>query len=289
MVCSDDSALARFLSRSQNPDELKHFLETASERAIAAWPGIKMSADEFTTCLAEHIPDGPDPLDVLARLHLEDLYLACACAQGFPEAILAFQKEHGASITETLCRRGLNATESADAWQNILVKLFTANTDQQPRIRQFSGIGPLRKWLQVIASREAYDLFSKKNPAATFGVDSIGQIPAGSEDLEMVMLKESCRESFREALRSAFAALTKKQRNLIRYSTLEGLSFDQIGGIYQVNRSTISRWLAYARKTLLAETRRALGESLRITSSEVQSILRLAQSQLDISLQKYLD
>ena len=39
---------------------------------------------------------------------------------------------------------------------------------------------------------------------------------------------------------------------------LDGLSLNQIGAIYQVNKSTISRRMSHARETLLEKTRERL-------------------------------
>ncbi len=45
---------------------------------------------------------------------------------------------------------------------------------------------------------------------------------------------------------------------MLRLHFLEGLSLNQIGAMYQVNKSTISRRMARARETLLERTRERL-------------------------------
>ena len=59
---------------------------------------------------------------------------------------------------------------------------------------------------------------------------------------------------------------------------------DQIGLLYRVHRVTASRWLAGARKAVLSHTRRLLTDQLDISAEEFESIVRLVQSQLDLSI-----
>ena len=53
---------------------------------------------------------------------------------------------------------------------------------------------------------------------------------------------------------------------------------------YQVNRSTVVRWLSQARHTLLKETERLLREHIALDGAEFSSVMRLVQSLLDLSL-----
>ena len=58
--------------------------------------------------------------------------------------------------------------------------------------------------------------------------------------------------------------------------------------MYGVHRATATRWLAQIRAQVLAETRRRLGEVLAVPARELDSVMDLVQSRLDVSLQRML-
>ena len=69
---------------------------------------------------------------------------------------------------------------------------------------------------------------------------------------------------------------------------LDGLTMDAIGGIYQVHRITVVRWMNQARQALAKETRRELSTRLRVDHQELESIMRLIESQMEVSLRAFL-
>jgi len=94
---------------------------------------------------------------------------------------------------------------------------------------------------------------------------------------------------FGRALRQAFGELESQERNILRLHFLESLSLNQIGAMYQVNKSTISRRMARARETLLWRTRERLEEQLSLEPSELDSLLELLGPRLDLSLASVLN
>ena len=66
-------------------------------------------------------------------------------------------------------------------------------------------------------------------------------------------------------------------------------SIEQIGAIYRVHRATVARWIADARELLLHQTRELLSRRVRVSNDELESILWLIDSQMDVSLHRCLD
>jgi RNA polymerase sigma-70 factor (ECF subfamily) len=102
------------------------------------------------------------------------------------------------------------------------------------------------------------------------------------------MLKQKYREAFRQSFVEAVAALPPRERNLLRQNVIDGLSIDDLGKLYGAHRATAARWLAEARKELLAGTRVRLVERVGIPEDECDSIMRLVHSQLDVTLRRLL-
>ena len=104
----------------------------------------------------------------------------------------------------------------------------------------------------------------------------------------LAQLKDRYREEFRIAFAEAAAKLTDRERTLLRYRFFDGLSIDEIGVLYRAHRATVARWIAAIRENLFETTRAVLTERLSITQSEVDSVLRLIDSQLEISIEAML-
>ena len=74
----------------------------------------------------------------------------------------------------------------------------------------------------------------------------------------------------------------------MRHQLLDGLSATQVADLYNVHRATAKRWLASARVRLLELTREAMRERLRIDTHELDSVLRMVESRLEITARVYL-
>ena len=69
---------------------------------------------------------------------------------------------------------------------------------------------------------------------------------------------------------------------------LDGLSIDQLAAFYRVHRATTARWIEAARQAVLDGTRKELIRRLQLSRSELDSVMRLIGSQLDVSLSRVL-
>ena len=97
---------------------------------------------------------------------------------------------------------------------------------------------------------------------------------------ELTYLKRHYREHFQLALRGALDVLSPRQRTLLELELVDGLQPAAIAAIYNVHRTTVVRWIASVRDTLAAHTRKALMLQFAMGTAEVESVLRLIQSEL---------
>ena len=86
------------------------------------------------------------------------------------------------------------------------------------------------------------------------------------------------------ALADTLRELTIDQRNVLRMHYLDDLTIDEIAACYRVHRSTAARWIAETRNHILDEVRRQLRERTRSTPSEIDSLLRLVRSEVELTL-----
>jgi len=108
------------------------------------------------------------------------------------------------------------------------------------------------------------------------------------DDPELGFLRAQYRETVDAALRAALAGLDARSRALLRYQLIDGWSIDQVGKLYGVHRATAARWLSDAREALGELIRAELAARLRIATEDVDSIVRLVQSRVDMSLDRLL-
>jgi len=101
-------------------------------------------------------------------------------------------------------------------------------------------------------------------------------------------LKAEYRTEFATALREAIGELSAEDRTLLRQQIVDELSIDEIGAAFGVHRATAARWLQRARGALVTHTRGRLAARLKVSVEEVDSVIRLVQSQLDASVIRYL-
>jgi RNA polymerase sigma-70 factor, ECF subfamily len=119
-----------------------------------------------------------------------------------------------------------------------------------------------------------------------------GSAPADSPllatDPELELLKKKYSAEFKRAFQAAVTSLERRDRTLLKLHFVNQVSQESIGKMYRVNGSTISRWLSLAREALLERTRAALQEELSLDHGAVNSLLRLVDSELSLSLARVL-
>ena len=83
-------------------------------------------------------------------------------------------------------------------------------------------------------------------------------------------------------------ALDDRERMVYRLHIIEGLTVERIAKTYGVSHSTISRWMASARASIVAEAQRLLRDEIRASEDDYESMSRLLVSQLDLSVSRLL-
>jgi RNA polymerase sigma-70 factor (ECF subfamily) len=150
-----------------------------------------------------------------------------------------------------------------------------------PRIQSYNGRGPLGGWLRMVTTRIAADLRRSQRHDGR-SVDP--PFSPRSPDPEVAYLKERYRSEFEQAVEQAFGALGTRESNVLRLHFLDELAPTAIAGMFQVSVRTVQRWIASAETDLMAGVRRILSERLKLSPSELESLLGLVRSQLSVSL-----
>ena len=276
--------IAEDLRASVGP-ELDGELAGLVARAREEVPGVELDPLAFVAYVAERVTFDVHGRPVLRPLHAGDLWIAFGCVTQHPAALAAFEARFAPEITSAL-RRSFERALAEDAEMRLRDKLMLVAPDQAPRLASYSGRGDLRAWLRAAAVRTAIDLMRSRK---TIAVEPGALDEAGlASDPLLAALKARYREAFRAAFGEAAAQLTDRERTLLRYRFLDDLSIDEIGVLYRVHRATVARWIAAIRESLFEATRQRLMAQLAIADSDVDSVLRLIDSELDFSIEAFV-
>jgi RNA polymerase sigma-70 factor, ECF subfamily len=237
-----------------------------------AWPELEVDPQKFRAHLETRrlVPDAS---------RAADLYLAFGCLQSLPRALAAFERTLLARIPTFVAKLHPTQELIVELKQVIREQLFTGAA---PKIAEYSGTGPLAAWLRVVVLRAALKLKRSRGEQP---------LPREPPDLaltesspELQALRNRYRPLFDDAFRDALAGLTTDERNLLRLHFVDGVSMDELGKLFRVNRSTVFRRINSCTAALNRAIRVHVGEELGLSTSEFDSLADLVASDLQLSL-----
>ena len=269
-------------------------IAAALAAAREKWPASRVS-DVEDAAIVREIEAGlaaqRDPEAALARLRVEDLVLARWCATGDARALAAFESVYRGDLDAVVARFRRLAATGDELHQVVRIKLFVGSAGRAPRIADYSGFGFLQNWLRVTALRALVDVArgekARKLEELLADEEWLDISAPGAEAAGRYTRAELGR-AVKRAFASAVAGLAPRQRNFLRHAQVDHLTLDQIAALYGVHRATVARTLAEARAQLGVETRRALGAALGMVDDELDSVVRAADSRIDLSLSRVL-
>ena len=216
------------------------------------------------------------------ELHAADVELAAACARGEPAAIAAFDRAYGAELDGAIARSPRLGIARDEFRQLVRTKLFVGAPGKPARIASYTGDGPLKAWVRVTAARVVIDLARAHDDREQPADDAMLARLASPHDPALLLLQSAYGAHVQDAFREGLAALSVRQRNLLRQRYLHGLVADKLAPVYAVHRATAFGWLEDARQALMAQVRLAL--RVRIPDSELESVVGLLGSKLEVSV-----
>jgi RNA polymerase sigma-70 factor, ECF subfamily len=272
-------------ARSQvSPPALETVLGELLARARAAWPQVRLEAEVFVGYLGERLPPSAEPERVLRAVHAGDLFLAAACVRGDAAAQAALEAHFLPKVAAAATRVLRDADATAEVVQRLRTRLLFSEEGRAPGLAAYQGQGPLAAWLRAAAVRTALNLrrgAGRQERAEQEALAAEATLAAGAD---WVPPGERHSGDFRAALAEALAALPSRERTLLRLHLVEGVSLERLGTLYRAHKSTVSRWLAQAREDVREGTRTRLAERLRLSPSEVHSVLRAEADQWEQTL-----
>jgi RNA polymerase sigma-70 factor (ECF subfamily) len=253
-------------------------LRDVLDRVRLARPAPVLSDRRFLSWLAVRAPPGGP--GALHKLHVEDLYLACACVDGFGWAHLELEARCFGQLGRIAARFDGGGAFTDELVQHVRTALIIGD-GRRPKLEGYGGLGSLESWVRGVAVRAGMNLTRRGRDAT--GGDALLELAELSDDLELANLKAAYRTAFREAFRAAVAELPAETVLLLKQYYFDELTLEQLARFLGVHTATAGRRLEKAREMLWGRTRAGLAQHLSLSEAELDSVLRLVQSKIEIS------
>jgi len=247
-----------------------------------AWPDVRVAEAVVAERLGRLDATG------LEDSRLAELCLVWACLTGDPAAQRAIDRAIHAEAQRAVTELRQPAWLVDDLHQELGQRLLVATGGGEPRLASYAGRAALGRWLGVTAMRTAINLTRRARPESPLVGD---EVAAALVPPELAMVRDRYRVEVEAAIRSAFDALhDPRDRNLLRLYYLEHIGLEQLGRMFGVHGSTVSRWLTALREGIVADTRSYLSDRLGLAGNyaDVDSLIRAVHSELDITLSRIL-
>jgi RNA polymerase sigma-70 factor (ECF subfamily) len=218
---------------------------------------------------------------------VDDAALAHACSTGDERAIKRFEELYFGGIDPALQKIGMAPAEVDDVKQLVRVSLFVGSGGKPPRVTEVVGQGSLRALVRVMAVRTALNLRRRDHRLVLDDgplLDAL--VPAA--DPALALVSEHSRSHLRRAFEDAMARLPRRDRTILRMHLVQAQSIDDIGLAFRVHRATAARWLGRIRDVLERDLRRNLNRVAGSSAQDLDSMLRVAESRLELSFERVL-
>lgn len=252
------------------------WLEAATREATQRW-NVRVDSATVTSWLARFPSQRP-----AAPERALELVLCIAAAGGESSAVAAFERDFLAPAVARLGGSLARHAHRDEVAQRTRLKLLV---EQPPRLATWSAQVPLAAWLRAVVARVATDCAREHDVdlAADETERALEHLPASS-DPEFESVRRQHQGLLAQALREALGALPRRERTVLRLHVFQGLGADQVARVFHVDATTVRRWIRGARDTVQAGLRDRLTHKLKLSQSQLDSLVRGIDASLDLSV-----
>jgi RNA polymerase sigma-70 factor (ECF subfamily) len=262
-------------------------LELVAQDAEARWSSsFLVDRRAFIAYLAARLGPGEHAAEAM-RSHAEDLYLACGCMLGIPEAVRIFDATL-IEIAAGLHHMRLQPTVLDEVCQVTREKLLVGDAGRGPRIAEYTGRGALRGWARVVLSRTALNTLRDHKRGVPLEEALLAQVATDGGDPELSCLRNRFGGALDRALESAMGQLTADERVLLRQRFVDGLTPEQLARLYRKHRITMVRRINGVLRALREHTEALLAGEVGCGRATAVSIVNMALSQAHLSIRRCL-
>jgi RNA polymerase sigma-70 factor (ECF subfamily) len=240
----------------------KLFADSSSDRWHLSFQSFQSALTRSAAKrFGESAPGAEKIQEYFASLHMKDLVLACACADGSENAwneFVAQYRSYLRAAAAAVLRRPITDPATTDLADSLFADLYGMSGGKaggRSLFRYFHGRSSLKTWLRaVLAQRHIDSIRAEKK------FDSLDDSTENGETRRVPELsvaaipsdphRETYLQKFREALTLALASLDARDRDRLRLYYAEGRTLAEIGRTLGEHESSVSRNLERVRREL---------------------------------------
>jgi RNA polymerase sigma factor (sigma-70 family) len=235
------------------------FAEELARCAAARFRGKQPSAEELNAFVGD--------------LRLEDLGLACACADGLAEAwehFVGIYRSYLRACAGAMLKRSANAPEAQELADSLFAELYGFSAEKRGSLlRYFHGRSSLKTWLRAVLAQRHVDRIRAGRKFEELGDEDRAEGARLAGPAAVLQIADPHRGTyllkFTNALQTALANLDARDVALLRMYYAEQKKLAEIGRGLGEHESSVSRHLEKVRQ----DVRRAVEEMLRRGSEAV--------------------
>jgi RNA polymerase sigma-70 factor, ECF subfamily len=213
----------------------------------------------------------------LDALHLEDLALAVACADGDEAAWEAFLTRYRHDLGRAAAAIA-GETDGDEILDALLVDLFARGDGTGPRrslFDYFHGRSRLTTWLRALIGQRHVDRLRVARR-----LEPIDEVAEGDPRLAAATAVDPDRARLVAAMHAAFdaalAALESRDRLRLAYYHADGLKLAKIGALLGEHEATVSRKLQRTRDAIRSQVDRQLVAELGLDAAQLRQCYEYA-------------
>jgi RNA polymerase sigma-70 factor (ECF subfamily) len=275
----DEPMLDRAFKRSNAPrwNLARSSFAHALERSVAS----RFATESWTPAAVSHYVDS---------LNLEELALACACAEGQVSAWAYFIECHrpGLRAAARAIVGDEEGNELADSLYAELYGLEERDGQRRSLFDYFHGRSRLSTWLRSILAQRHIDRIraARKTRSLDEGDEALPDRPAVAVEEQPDRLRYA--HIAQQALGAAIRSLEPPDRLRLSFYYLQRLTLAQIGRLTGEHEATVSRKLDRIRSGLRADVQRQLRQERGMGDAQVQACLEFALEDVGMDLGEWL-
>jgi RNA polymerase sigma-70 factor (ECF subfamily) len=216
----------------------------------------------------------PAPAEIdraVDALHLDDLVLACACAEGLDAAWEHFIREYRPTLyraADAIDPSG-SARDLADGIYAELFGLAERDGERRSHFRYYHGRSSLGTWLRAVLAQRHVDRIRATRRLDSLPPDeSAVALPAPSHG--DVPDRPRYLTAMRVAVAAAVSALPARDRLRLTCYYAQNLTLAEIGRAVSEHEATVSRHLTRTRRAVRAHVERHLRETDGMTDAQMR-------------------
>jgi RNA polymerase sigma factor (sigma-70 family) len=207
----------------------------------------------------------------LDALHLDDLVLASACADGHDAAWEHFVREFRPALYRAAAAiaPGGNSRELADSLYGDLFGLKEQAGERRSLFRYFHGRSSLATWLRAVLAQRHVDGLRANRRLDPLPDENSQEAPAVPH-ADPPSPSSHCAEVIQQALTAAITRLASRDRLRLAWYYGQNMTLAQIGRALGEHEATVSRHLSRARKTVRVDVERHLSVERGMSERDIE-------------------